>query len=180
MVGAGDPGQLPPPVCPSCKQPVSVNSKFCQECGEKLHSKRGWLVVGTSQDGSVATDEEQPPRPMRDIRVPKSALDKSSKSERVMKVKALEVLAAVDNFTKEDKKALKHLLQKDEDDERERQQLPLTSRRGAMAAASSSTTPLSFASAASMDPPYPQMSSSLAPDLCSSGWTCWKVTSVSR
>ena len=166
MVGADDSGQLPPPACPSCKQPVSVNSKFCQECGEKLHSKRGWLVVGAGQDSSVATDEEQPPRPMRDIRIPKSALDKSSKSERVMKVKALEVLAAVDNFTKEDKKALKHLLQKDEDEERERQQLPLTSRRGSMTAASSSTTPLS--SAAPMDPPYPQMLSSLAPEVAHS------------
>ena len=110
MVGAGGPSHLPPPACPSCEQPVSVNSKFCQECGAKLHSKRAWL--GPGQDSSVATDEEQPPRPMRDIRLPKSALDKSSKSDRVMKVKAPEVLAAVDNFTKEDKKALKHLVQK--------------------------------------------------------------------
>ena len=128
-----------------------MNSKFCQECGAKLH-KRGWLLLGPGQDSSVATDEEQPPRPMRDIRLPKSALDESSKSDRVMKVKALEVLAAVDNFTKEDKTALKHLLQKDEDDERKRQQLPLTTRRGS-ATAASSMAPLSSASAAPLDPP---------------------------
>ena len=56
-----------------------------------------------------------PPRPMR-VELPKSAVGKT-KDDKKLKLKPLEVLGAVDQLSKEEKKALKVILQKDEEEQ---------------------------------------------------------------
>ena len=116
MVGGGEASTTSwsaAPLCPSCFVPVTVDQKFCRECGTKLLAKRDWEVVGPAR-------EEQPPRPMKDVRLPKSALTKTSKPDtHTVKMTPLETIAALDNLTKEDKKHLKYLLAREEDSDGE-------------------------------------------------------------
>ena len=115
MVGGGEASTswTAAPLCPTCFVPVTVDQKFCRECGTKLLAKRDWEVVGPAR-------EEQPPRPMKDVRLPKSALTKTSKPDsHTVKMTPLETIAALDNLTKEDKKHLKYLLAREEDDDGE-------------------------------------------------------------
>ena len=110
------------PTCPSCFAAVTADQKFCRECGTKLTPKREWEFVNQSQ-------EEQPTRPMRDVRLPKAALGRTSKPrEHTVKVGPLEAMAALDTMSREDKKHLRYLLEHEEEQQEARDQLPI--RRG--------------------------------------------------
>ena len=128
--GAGDgTGAMAPPAswttcptCPSCFAAVTADQKFCRECGTKLTPKREWEFVNQSQ-------EEQPTRPMRDVRLPKAVLGRTSKPrEHTVKVGPLEAMAALDTMAREDKKHLRYLLEHEEEQQDPRDQLPI--RRG--------------------------------------------------
>ena len=129
MVGSAG---IPPPSCPGCGTPVTVDHKFCPECGMKLQSKRGWLVVDPvgkkGPEVITSTDEEPMPRPMRDVRVSKAALGKTSKPDVL------------------EKKGLRYLLQaEEEEDGLQRAQLPVPPSgypRQATDMATSSTAPM--------------------------------------
>ena len=105
------PGWTSSPTCPSCFAAVTMDQKFCRECGHKLSPKRDWEFVSVKE-------EAPEPRPMRDVRLPKQALTGRAKdSQHTVKMKLLEAMAALDKLTKEDKKHLRKMLQKEEDEE---------------------------------------------------------------
>ena len=147
MVGSAG---VPPPSCPSCGVSVTVDHKFCPECGTKLQTKRGWLVVDSSgKKGAEAvssTDEEPRTRPMRDVRVPKADLGRTSKPDHKVKLKPMEAMAALGGMSKTEKKSLRYLLQaEEEEDDFQRAQLPVPPSgypRPASNAATSSTAPM--------------------------------------
>ena len=102
--------------CNGCGKRNDSEANFCSKCGGKL-SKRNWTVVGDTALGATTTSSESdhplPPRPMRDLRsveVSKAALGKTSEPEKKVKLKPVEVLGAMDQLSKEEKKALKILL----------------------------------------------------------------------
>ena len=168
MVGKG-PVETPAPPwsctprCPSCSVEVMPEQRFCRECGMRLTPKRDWLVVGAVPGAEipVTTEEEAPPRPMKDVRLPKSSFGKTSKpGTHMVAMRPLEAMAALDNLTKEEKKNLRRMLQKEEEEAEQlsNPQLPVPPRRhGAesMSAAASST-------------PWPKATSPLAPTMVTS------------
>ncbi|CAE7928562.1 RE1, partial [Symbiodinium sp. KB8] len=114
------------PTCPSCFAAVTVDQKFCRDCGTKLNPKREWEVVNQSQ----SQEEQVPTRPMRDVRVPKHAVGKTNKpNDHTIKVRPQEAMAALDNMSREDKKQLRYLLEREEEEQQVQDQLPI--RRGA-------------------------------------------------
>ena len=107
--------------CHGCGKKNDPEANFCSKCGGKL-SKRNWTVVTDTALGATATSSESehppPPRPMRDLRsveVSKAALGKTSEPEKKVKLKPVEVLGAMDQLSKEEKKALKILLREEEE-----------------------------------------------------------------
>ena len=64
-----------------------------------------------------STDEEPAPRPMRDVRIPKASLGKTTKPDHKVKLKPLEAMAALDTMSKTEKKGLRYLLQAEEEEE---------------------------------------------------------------
>ena len=147
MVGCAG---IPPPSCPGCKASVTVDHKFCPECGMKLLSKRGWLMVDPAGKKGAetvqSTDEEPMPRPMRDVRASKAALGKTTKPDHKVTLKPLEAMAALDSMSKTEKKSLCYLLQaEEEEDDFQRAQLPVPPSgypRAAANVATSSTAPM--------------------------------------
>ena len=112
--------------CPGCGDFCAEGAAFCSTCGARL-CKREWALVGDQIGGATAgassTGPAQvapsiaaaPPRPMR-VEVPKTALGKS-KDDKKIKLKPLELLGAVDQLTKEEKKAIRTVLRREEEDE---------------------------------------------------------------
>ena len=108
----------------TCSYKIQVDAKFCGGCGKKK-SKRGWLIVGekdrvVDSDGDAARippPEVQPPRPMNDLRssysMPRSVLGKAGPG--AVSLSPTEMIGALDQMSKGDKKALKQMLQEEED-----------------------------------------------------------------
>ena len=145
------------PVCPSCFVPA-LDQKFCRECGTKLLAKRDWEFVAPSQE-----EPQRQTRPMRDVRLPKSALTQTSKpNTHTVKMRPLEALVALDSLSKEDKKHLKYLLEREEaeDDEalpttQEQRPIPRGGGYAPMASPSTTRTPWPSTTAASWEPLVP-------------------------
>ncbi|CAE7864387.1 TY1B-PL [Symbiodinium microadriaticum] len=111
--------------CPGCQEFCDAEAAFCAKCGTRL-CKREWSIVDPPPPSgapappgdvghSASTLSAAPPRPMR-VELPKSAVGKT-KDDKKLKLKPLEVLGAVDQLSKEEKKALKVILQKDEEEQ---------------------------------------------------------------
>ena len=107
--------------CPGCGEFCTEGAMFCSACGTRL-CKREWTVVDGGGKSLPAASVEAPslaaapPRPMR-VEVPKTTVGKSRDDTKTMKLKPLELLGAVDQLTKEEKKAVRTALRKEEEEE---------------------------------------------------------------
>ena len=97
--------------CPSCGNFCDEEAAFCSKCGARLN-KRDWTVV-SDPPSDARTSVPAPPRPMR-LELPKTAVGKTHEKDKKVKLKPLEVLGAVDKLSKEEKKAIRTLLQEEE------------------------------------------------------------------
>ena len=102
--------------CPSCGHFCEEEAAFCAKCGTRL-SKRGWTVIEEPAPGTLPGSGVPPDpgasRPMR-VEVPKAALAKTTDKDKKVRLKPIEVLGAMDQLSKEEKKPLRTLLQEEE------------------------------------------------------------------
>ncbi|CAE7449079.1 TY1B-PR1 [Symbiodinium sp. CCMP2592] len=124
--------------CPNCGHFCEESAAFCAKCGTRL-SKRGWTVVNEPEPGTLPSAGPSPnpdgTRPMR-LELPKA---------KKVRLKPVEVLGAVDQLSREEKKALKMLLQEEEEVEAAwaslSSQRPFVSESGAAARGSNDFVP---------------------------------------
>ena len=125
-----------PNSCPNCRWPTFQSARFCSQCGTPIKkddrmsdTKRGWVNIESDDEGSVAvissesSGRRKEDEKMRSYPLPKSLLKEAAgqesddkAQEEMVKATPEEVLAALPQMSKEEKKKIKDMLIREEDD----------------------------------------------------------------
>ena len=122
--------------CPGCRWPTHMSAKFCAHCGSPMkrdermpENKRAWLVVGSDEDeseevySSGSSGRKKEAEKMKSYQLRKGLIKEAAGQEKderadeeVIKASPEEVLASLPQMSKAEKKRIKDLLIKEEDD----------------------------------------------------------------
>lgn len=122
--------------CPACRWPTYMAAKFCPQCGASMkkdermpEGKRAWLVVGSDEEeseevySSGSSGRKKEAEKIKSYQLRKGLIKEAAGQEKdertddeLIKASPEEVLASLPQMSKEEKKRIKDLLIREEDD----------------------------------------------------------------
>lgn len=122
--------------CPKCRWPTYMSAKYCAQCGSPMRSdermpegKRPWLVLGSDAEeseeiySSGSSGKKKEAEKMKSYQMKKGLIKQAAgqdrdekEDEELIKASPEEVLAFLPQMSRAEKKAIKDLLIREEDD----------------------------------------------------------------